>query len=115
MQNEVPINKVYNKIQYVVFWDITVYISVDGYLEDGGSRFLQNLIPVYQRTWCHIPGDFYFDTQHRENVKCYTALKLIAVREPFNNSKFLNRYYCFRRPLIVFYFSCDTEICSRVV
>jgi hypothetical protein len=85
-----------NKIQDVVFWDMTVHILVDGYLENGGSRFLQNLVPVYQRTWCHIPGDFYFDTQQCENVKCSAAVKLIPVGEPFNNKISLNRFYCFK-------------------
>jgi hypothetical protein len=81
-----------NKIEDVVLWDMTVYILVDGYLEDGGSRFLRNLVPVYQRTWCHIPGDFYFDTQQCENVKYYTALRLLAVRESFNNKIFLTDF-----------------------
>lgn len=38
-------------------------------LEDGGSRFLQKLIPMYQNTWYHIPEG------HNHNIHCYENLK----------------------------------------
>jgi hypothetical protein len=41
------------------------------YPEDGGTKFLKTLVPVYQTAHCHIPEDNNFDTHHHENLKIF--------------------------------------------
>lgn len=76
-----------NKIQYVVFWDMTVYTSIlfNGYLE---CQFTKGHGVISQVTFILILSSV--------RMSMLYSSQLIAARERFNNKIFLNRFYCFR-------------------